>query len=176
MDSNELGIRDLISDTISEFEFEKNEIVKKLITDFNIKELIVTTLKNSKLSFEIDLSSIDYLPKEYFVGRITWSSIYEEMKRLLDEEGVSLTIHTKKIGGCCPNPVLRERWKCNGCGSLQNSKQDRCINGCQIKNHIGQFDYASVYVDSKSCPSCELEYQAFENIGFDKLSAHITWK
>ena len=95
MDSNELGIRDLISDTISEFEFEKNEIVKKLITDFNIKELIVTTLKNSKLSFEIDLSSIDYLPKEYFVGRITWSSIYEEMKRVLDEEGVSLTIHTK---------------------------------------------------------------------------------
>ena len=172
MDSNELGIRDLISDTISEFEFEKNEIVKKLITDFNIKELIVTTLKNSKLSFEIDLSSIDYLPKEYFVGRITWSSIYEEMKRVLDEEGVSLTIHTKKIGGCCPNPVLRERWKCDRCRSLRNSSRDHCINDC-FTEYGGR---AGAYETSQFCPSCELEYQTFEKIVFDKLSAHITWK
>ena len=171
MDSNELGIRDLISDTISEFEVQKNEMVEYLIADFNVKELIVTTLKNSKLSFDIDLSSIDYLPKEYYVGRITWSSIYEEMKRVLDEEGVSLTIHTKKIGGCCPNPVLRKRWKCNMCGSLRNSLDERCRNSC-----IQLSAPAEAYESSKFCPSCELEYQTFEKIGFDKLSAHITWK
>ena len=173
MDSNELGIRDLISDTISEFEVKKNEMVEKLITDFNVKELVVTTLKNSKLSFEIDLSSIDYLPKEYFVGRITWSSIYEEMKRVLDEEGVSLTIHTKKIGGCCPNPVLRKRWKCDVCESFRNSSQGHCINDCYYANHGGR---AGAYETSFFCPSCELEYQTFEKIVFDKLSAHITWK
>lgn len=35
---------------------------------------------------------------------------------------------------------------------------------------------AEAFENSKFCPSCELEYQTFEKIGFDKLSAHITWK
>ena len=168
MDSNGLGIKDLISDTLSEFEGKKTEMIEKLITDFKIKELIVTTLKNSKLSFDVDLSSIDYLPEEYFVGRITWSSVYDEMKRVLDDEGVSLTIHTKKIGGCCPNPVLRKRWECCVCGSLRDYLNENCRNHCIQLNAPAQ-----AYESSKFCPSCELEYQTFEKIEFDKLSARI---
>lgn len=172
MDSNGLGIKDLISDTISEFEVKKNGMVEKLITDFKIKELIVTTLKNSKLSFDIDLSSIDYLPKEYFVGRITWSSVYDEMKRVLDEEGVSLTIHTKKTGGCCSNPEKWTFWKCRDCKSLRKYEDELC-EGCG-----DTYAYNRYLADEITgfCKSCESGYQQFEKIEFDKLSARISIK